>query len=290
MQAGNGPVKIGKAYNIQRRLKEAQTFNSEKIHCIGYFPGNFKIEKYLHVIFKKSHIRGEWFKPHPELINMAKGIYDVKYEEVNGDKYLILYRDYINSSTDICPFCFTSHTHGEGDGHRIAHCLPYYGFNTIFSMDGTPLSRDSGYIIKSRSTEKFNLIFSKDIRPSVNRIAQYRYLINLAISQGIKNGVIDDEGNFKVPQGKRTTKWGENDGCLCKALYSDLGFNEIGVTILYGLNDQNWSPTTFPDYRDNKKCNAWASGIYNFKNRDVNYNMQHGNLKLYLSKNINRTY
>ena len=69
IQSGNvGPVKIGVAKNVQKRLDALQTGNHmelkliTKIICEGMVHA-YAMEKKFHRKFKKYHIRGEWFYP-----------------------------------------------------------------------------------------------------------------------------------------------------------------------------------------------------------------------------------
>ena len=60
-------IKIGKADDLERRLKTLQTGNSNQLILIGAFRCKteeeaFILEKKFHVLFKKNHHRGEWFK------------------------------------------------------------------------------------------------------------------------------------------------------------------------------------------------------------------------------------
>lgn len=68
IQAGeNGPVKIGVANSVERRLDQLQTGNHlkltilKKIKCLSKINA-FYVESELHHEFRKYRIRGEWFK------------------------------------------------------------------------------------------------------------------------------------------------------------------------------------------------------------------------------------
>jgi len=69
IQAGDkGPIKIGVARSVERRLEALQTGNHEelriitKIMCEGLAHA-YATERKFHKMFKKYRIRGEWFKP-----------------------------------------------------------------------------------------------------------------------------------------------------------------------------------------------------------------------------------
>lgn len=59
----DGIYKIGVAKNVNRRVKQLQTGNPEKIEIIRVFPTNypFKIESYLHRKHSYNHVQGECY-------------------------------------------------------------------------------------------------------------------------------------------------------------------------------------------------------------------------------------
>jgi hypothetical protein len=67
VQAGlKGPIKIGMARSVSKRLETMQTGNAYKLHVLALIPCQTKmqaaeIEKRLHRLFFKQRIRGEWF-------------------------------------------------------------------------------------------------------------------------------------------------------------------------------------------------------------------------------------
>lgn len=83
----NSYYKIGTTKNIQRRIKELQTGNADKIYLIDYYESDnaFKIEKALHNFFCYTNKFNEWF---------TLGIEDeIKFKELclqidNNLKYL----------------------------------------------------------------------------------------------------------------------------------------------------------------------------------------------------------
>jgi len=72
-----------------------------------------------------------------------------RYELHDGSAYLVLHRDRELGPTDRCPFCGKQHWHGEGDGHRVAHCVKGRG-RTLIAADGTKLDQAAGYVIRTR--------------------------------------------------------------------------------------------------------------------------------------------
>ena len=67
-QGQNGPVKIGWSTDVRKRLVHIQTYNPEKLQCLGVMEGSARDEHALHRRFRDHHIHGEWFRPAPELM------------------------------------------------------------------------------------------------------------------------------------------------------------------------------------------------------------------------------
>ena len=70
-------VKIGIANNPNKRLKTFQTANHEELIILRVIKVEnralaFKLETALHQKFKKYHIRGEWFKLTPTVIDFIE--------------------------------------------------------------------------------------------------------------------------------------------------------------------------------------------------------------------------
>lgn len=69
IQAGdNGPIKIGVAKNVRRRLDNFRVASPVPLALIGVADGDGAYEHELHQRFSGSRIRGEWFHPSPELM------------------------------------------------------------------------------------------------------------------------------------------------------------------------------------------------------------------------------
>lgn len=283
-QTASGPIKVGIAYDVGKRLKIAETFNHEEITKIGSFPGNSKIEKFIHTKFDKHRIRGEWFRNNNELVNLARGIFDLDCQRDGNKFYPVLWRDYINSSTDACPFCFRKHSHGEGDGYRHAHCTRDYGFSVIETTSAHSFRRDDGYIVKSRKQQKITIAPPTSRFTNKARLNRYKKLLMLAFNSALSNRLFSLSGDIFISDSNRAVKWLHNDYHVCKALFSNLGYGEIGISVLFCLSNTNWDPVAFPDYRDSRHCEAWASGIYNFKSRSIIFNDGFDNLTFYCSK------
>jgi hypothetical protein len=57
-----GPVKIGKADDVEQRRDELQTAHHETLHVLRVIDTAFDAEKVFHERFATSRIRGEWFE------------------------------------------------------------------------------------------------------------------------------------------------------------------------------------------------------------------------------------
>lgn len=66
--AKEGPVKIGRAVNVAKRLNAIQTGNPEKLMILASaIEGDIINEKSLHEKYAGSRIRGEWFRRTPNI-------------------------------------------------------------------------------------------------------------------------------------------------------------------------------------------------------------------------------
>jgi hypothetical protein len=73
VQTESGPIKIGFVRKVvTQRLKELQVGNHEHLVLIGWKLGTVAEERELHHRFQHLWIRGEWFRPAPELLALVK--------------------------------------------------------------------------------------------------------------------------------------------------------------------------------------------------------------------------
>lgn len=72
IQAGeHGPVKIGVTNSPATRLTTLQQGNAETLHGIAAWRAPACEEKQIHEDFAHARIRGEWFRPVPELVDLV---------------------------------------------------------------------------------------------------------------------------------------------------------------------------------------------------------------------------
>jgi len=83
-----GPVKVGKAKDVEIRRAELQTGNPAaliiRVVLVADSEMNASyLEREFHRLFKKYHIRGEWFKP-----NILKQLRGMSMDE-SGDRMMM---------------------------------------------------------------------------------------------------------------------------------------------------------------------------------------------------------
>lgn len=62
IQAGEGPVKIGVAKNVEQRLAALQTAHYEPLRVLKTINGGLKAERQIHSRLSSFRLAGEWFK------------------------------------------------------------------------------------------------------------------------------------------------------------------------------------------------------------------------------------
>lgn len=70
----HGPIKIGTAGDVERRLRSLQSGNPVTLVLLGAMPAWGGEESELHAAFAEHRIRGEWFRPHPDLIAYVRDV------------------------------------------------------------------------------------------------------------------------------------------------------------------------------------------------------------------------
>lgn len=72
IQRGKGPIKIGRAADVPRRMMDIQNGNAERLRLLGTVPGGQKMETEMHRRFAAYRIGGEWFQCKGELAAFVK--------------------------------------------------------------------------------------------------------------------------------------------------------------------------------------------------------------------------
>ncbi len=69
-----GPIKIGLAACVWCRLSSLQTGNPARLLLLATTVGDCVDEAELHSRFSRHRLRGEWFRPNPELLALIEGL------------------------------------------------------------------------------------------------------------------------------------------------------------------------------------------------------------------------
>jgi hypothetical protein len=69
MVNADGFIKIGVATSPESRLANMQVGSPYELELMHSEPGDETLEAQLHARFQHLHVRGEWFRPDPDLVN-----------------------------------------------------------------------------------------------------------------------------------------------------------------------------------------------------------------------------
>lgn len=67
-----GPIKIGRADDLAKRLVGLQTARPDKLVVLAAAPGTVQHERELHGLFSTHRDKGEWFHPAPEIMTFIQ--------------------------------------------------------------------------------------------------------------------------------------------------------------------------------------------------------------------------
>lgn len=67
----DGPVKIGWARDVKRRLAQLQTGQPHKLRLLGQIPGGLTAERKVHEKLAAHRMTGEWFQPSTPVLEWA---------------------------------------------------------------------------------------------------------------------------------------------------------------------------------------------------------------------------
>lgn len=68
----HGPIKIGKARDVKKRLSSLQTSCPHRLSVLGIMPSDGSLEGKLHRQFSTLRMRGEWFRRDARLLDFIK--------------------------------------------------------------------------------------------------------------------------------------------------------------------------------------------------------------------------
>jgi hypothetical protein len=69
-----GPIKIGTSTRVRQRLRELRVNAKDTLVLRAMTKGGRWVEALLHSLFSHARIRGEWFKPAPELLEYIEEV------------------------------------------------------------------------------------------------------------------------------------------------------------------------------------------------------------------------
>lgn len=67
----DGPVKIGSARNVTKRLNDLQVANAEPLRLLAVYTAPARFERELHDYLAADRIGGEWFAPSERVLAIA---------------------------------------------------------------------------------------------------------------------------------------------------------------------------------------------------------------------------
>lgn len=72
-EQSTGTIKIGCTRRLATRIADLTALNGSAVELLGFIKGYDLTERALHTIFAADRLHGEWFKPSPELVALARG-------------------------------------------------------------------------------------------------------------------------------------------------------------------------------------------------------------------------
>jgi hypothetical protein len=87
-QGGDGPIKIGRATNVRRRLSELRDGSPDELYLIAAIRGGADLERDVHAALRDYWIRGEWFEADAVLTYLAAEL-GFRYEVLEEYGYLV---------------------------------------------------------------------------------------------------------------------------------------------------------------------------------------------------------
>lgn len=78
--SAQGPIKIGKARDITRRVATLQTALPDELHLLLTIPGYGHEEAWFHKRFEHLRLRGEWFHADCDLVHFLRAVVKRSYD------------------------------------------------------------------------------------------------------------------------------------------------------------------------------------------------------------------
>jgi hypothetical protein len=76
IQEGGGAIKVGWTSDMERRLETFRTSNSSDLTVLLTLPGSMALERAIQSKISSHRIRGEWFRPHADVVSIMSVLRD----------------------------------------------------------------------------------------------------------------------------------------------------------------------------------------------------------------------
>jgi hypothetical protein len=73
-ESGSGAIKIGTSTNVALRVRNIRRDMPHEVVLLATIRGGYQVEAQLLAFFEHARIRGEWFRPVPELLEYIEGL------------------------------------------------------------------------------------------------------------------------------------------------------------------------------------------------------------------------
>jgi len=98
----NGPIKIGYTNkDVKERVAQLQTACPYELKLLWVTDGDQETEQDIHESLKHEHIRGEWFRPGKDVLNIIHHSFNEFVIDLNNNGYLTIHESYNN---EICVY------------------------------------------------------------------------------------------------------------------------------------------------------------------------------------------
>ena len=88
-ESGVGFIKIGMSMNVEMRMCALLQGMPHDLTLLATMPGANRVEALVHAHFKHARVRGEWFRPVPELIEYVSDVETGRYAHCTATPCLI---------------------------------------------------------------------------------------------------------------------------------------------------------------------------------------------------------
>jgi hypothetical protein len=66
-------IKIGSSLNVPERLRTIKSLGGlSRVDCVAFGPGGFRVERFLHYVFRETREDGEWFRPTAPMVALIE--------------------------------------------------------------------------------------------------------------------------------------------------------------------------------------------------------------------------